>query len=155
VFDFAWWFNPSRNGCRCGLKGRRIVTRQFISTGSEWERLAGYSRAVVDGNEVFVSGTVGFCRATGSFPEGAAAQAEQAIDIIAWALNEAGAEVLDIVRVCVFIPDRADVPAVSEVVARRLGPARAANTTICSPLAVAEAKVEIEVTARVRRAESG
>jgi hypothetical protein len=44
------------------------------------------------------------------------------------------------------------VPAVSEVVARRLGPARAANTTICSPLAVAEAKVEIEVTARKRRA---
>ncbi len=57
-------------------------------------------------------------------------------------------------RVRVFIPDRADVPAVSEVVARRLGPARAANTTICSPLAVAEAKVEIEVTARKRRAES-
>jgi enamine deaminase RidA (YjgF/YER057c/UK114 family) len=134
--------------------GRRVVTRQFISTGSEWERLAGYSRAVVDGNEVFVSGTVGFDRATGRFPEGAAAQAEKAIDIIAWALKEAGAEVLDIVRVRVFIPDRTDVPAVSEVVARRLGPARASNTTVCSPLAVAEAKVEIEVTARKRRVES-
>jgi enamine deaminase RidA (YjgF/YER057c/UK114 family) len=133
--------------------GARVMTRQFISTGSEWERLAGYSRAVVDGNEVFVSGTVGFDRATGAFPEGAAAQAETAIDIIAWALQEAGAEVLDIVRVRVFIPDRADVPAVSEVVARRLGPARAANTTICSALPVAEAKVEIEVTARKRRGE--
>jgi enamine deaminase RidA (YjgF/YER057c/UK114 family) len=135
-------------------QGRGGVTRQYISTGSEWERLAGYSRAVVDGNEVFVSGTVGFDRASGAFPEGAAAQAEKAIDIIVWALTEAGAEVLDIVRVRVFVPDRLDVPAVSEVVARRLGPARAANTTICSPLAVAGAKVEIEVTARKRRAES-
>jgi enamine deaminase RidA (YjgF/YER057c/UK114 family) len=132
---------------------RRSVTRQFISTGSEWERLAGYSRAVVDGNEVFVSGTVGFDRATGRLPEGAAAQAETAIDTIAWALQEAGADVLDIVRVRVFIPDRADVPAVSQVVARRLGAARAANTTICSALPVPEAKVEIEVTARKRRAE--
>ena len=134
-------------------KGRGDVTRKFILTGSEWERLAGYSRAVVDGTEVFVSGTVGFDRAAGAFPQGAAAQAEKAIDIIAWALTEAGAELLDIVRVRVFIPDRADVPAVSEVVARRLGPARAANTTVCAPLAVAEAKVEIEVTARKRRVE--
>jgi enamine deaminase RidA (YjgF/YER057c/UK114 family) len=130
------------------------MTRQFISTGSEWERLAGYSRAVVDGNEVFVSGTVGFDRLTGTFPDGAAAQAETAIDTIVWALNEAGAQVLDIVRVRVFIPDRADVPAVSQVVARRLGPARAANTTICSALPVAEAKVEIEVTARKLRPDS-
>ena len=128
----------------------RLRRGEAAAVQTEPTVFAGYSRAVVDGNEVFVSGTVGFDHATGRFPEGAAPQAEKAIDIIAWALKEAGAEVLDIVRVRVFIPDRADVPAVSEVVARRLGSARATNTTICSPLAVAEAKVEIEVTARKR-----
>ncbi len=125
-------------------------TRRFITTGSKWEALAGYSRAVVDGREIFVSGTVGFDRATGTLPEGAEEQTEKAIDTIEWALGEAGASLLDIVRVRVFVPDRADVEAVSRVVARRIGPARAANTTICAPLPVAEAKVEIEVEARLR-----
>jgi enamine deaminase RidA (YjgF/YER057c/UK114 family) len=126
------------------------VTRRFITTGSKWEALAGYSRAVVDGREVFVSGTVGFDRTTGAFPETAAEQADKAIDTIAWALGEAGGSLLDIVRVRVFVPDRADVEAVSQVVARRIGPARAANTTICAPLPVEEAKVEIEVEARLQ-----
>ena len=125
------------------------VTRRFITTGSRWEALAGYSRAVVDGREIFVSGTVGFDRETGAFPAEAAAQAETAIDTIEWALGEAGASLLDIVRVRVFVPDRADVEAVSMVIARRIGPARAANTTICAPLPVDEAKVEIEVEARL------
>ncbi len=126
------------------------MSRRFITTGSTWEALAGYSRAVVDGRDVFVSGTVGFDRQTGKFADTAAAQAETSIDTIEWALGEAGATLMDIVRVRVFIPDRADVPAVSEVIARRLGPARAANTTICAALPVEEAKVEIEVTARLR-----
>jgi len=125
------------------------MSRRFITTGSKWETLAGYSRAVVDGREVFVSGTVGFDRVTGAFPEPAAEQAEMAIDTIEWALREAGASLLDIVRVRVFVPDRADVEAVSKVVARRIGAARAANTTICAPLPVEEAKVEIEVEARL------
>ncbi len=125
------------------------MSRRFITTGSKWEALAGYSRAVVDGREIFVSGTVGFDRATGAFPEGAAAQADKAIDTIEWALGEAGATLLDIVRVRIFVPDRADVEAVSKVVAKRIGPARAANTTICSPLPVDEARVEIEVEARL------
>jgi enamine deaminase RidA (YjgF/YER057c/UK114 family) len=126
------------------------MPRQFITTGSRWEALAGYSRAVVDGNDIFVSGTVGADMATGAFPPGAAAQAEKAIDTIEWALGQAGAAVADIVRVRVFIPDLADVEAVSKVIARRLGPARAANTTVCAPLAVPQAKVEIEVTSRRR-----
>ncbi|MEJ1160127.1 Rid family hydrolase [Prosthecomicrobium sp. N25] len=123
------------------------MTRRFISTGSVYESLAGYSRAVVDGNWVFVSGTVGADFATGRFAEGAAAQAEKSIDTIEWALGEAGARVEDVVRVRVIVPNTADVAAVSQVVARRLGPARAANTTFCAPLAVPEALVEIEVTA--------
>ena len=125
------------------------MSRRFITTGSKWEALAGYSRAVVDGREIFVSGTVGFDRTSGAFPETAAEQAENAIDTIEWALREADAKLLDIVRVRVFIPDRSDVEAVSKVIARRIGPARAANTTICSPLPVENAKVEIEVEARL------
>lgn len=126
------------------------MARRFITTGSKWEALAGYSRAVVDGRDIFVSGTVGFDRATGLFAEGADAQAETAIDTIEWALKEAGASLLDIVRVRVFVPDRHDIEAVSQVIARRIGPARAANTTICAPLPVEAAKVEIEVMARLR-----
>lgn len=61
--------------------------------------------------------------------------------------GEAGAALTDVVRVRVYVPDIADLEAVVGVVARRLGPARAANTTVCAPLAVPEAKVEIEVTA--------
>jgi enamine deaminase RidA (YjgF/YER057c/UK114 family) len=69
------------------------------------------------------------------------------LDIIERALREVDAALLDVVRVRVFVPDRADIEAVSGVLKKRLGAARAANTTVCSPLAVDEAKVEIEVTA--------
>ena len=121
--------------------------RKFISTGSPWEALAGYSRAVVDGRWVFVSGTVGYDPRTNTWPPTAQAQAEMSLDIIERALRDAGAALRDVVRVRAFVPDRADVEAVSGVLKRRLGAARAANTTVCSPLAVDEAKVEIEVTA--------
>ncbi len=123
------------------------MPRRFISTGSAYEAMAGYSRAVVSGDWVFVSGTVGADFSTGQFADGPAAQTERAIDTIAWALGEAGAAIVDIVRIRVIVPNPADVPTVSGIVARRLGPSRAANTTICSPLAVPEALVEIEVTA--------
>lgn len=123
------------------------MARSFISTGLVYETLAGYSRAVVDGRFVFVSGTVGVDPATGAFADGPEAQTERAIDTIEWALGQAGAAIGDVVRVRVYIPDRDHVTRISQVVARRLGPARAANTTICAPLAVAEAHVEIEVTA--------
>ncbi|RDI26064.1 enamine deaminase RidA (YjgF/YER057c/UK114 family) [Pseudacidovorax intermedius] len=122
--------------------------RRFIQSGSRWEELAGYARAVVDGRWVFVSGTVGQDFRTGRFPEGAEAQAELALDTIGSALAEAGAGFDDVVRVRVYVPDRGDVVAVSQALRRRLGDNRPANTTVCSPLAVEGARVEIEVTAR-------
>ena len=130
-------------------RDRAVATtrRRFISSGSPWEALAGYSRAVVDGRWVFVSGTVGYDRRTETWPATAEGQARVALDIIERALDEAGVTLLDVVRVRVYVPDRADVDAVSAVLKERLGAARAANTAICSPLAVAEAKVELEVTA--------
>jgi enamine deaminase RidA (YjgF/YER057c/UK114 family) len=127
------------------------VTRRFITSGSRYEKLARYSRAVVDGAFVFVSGTVGADFATGRFPRGARAQTEKAIDTIEAALAQAEAGLLDIVHVRVFVPERRDVVAVSRVIARRIGPSGAANTTICARLPVAAAKVEIEVTAIRRR----
>jgi enamine deaminase RidA (YjgF/YER057c/UK114 family) len=102
---------------------------------------------VVDGRWVFVSGTVGYDRRTNTWPPTGDAQAELAFDIIERALGEAGAVLLDVVRARVYVPDHADVAAVTAVVKRRLGAARAANTTICAPLAVEHARVEIEVTA--------
>jgi len=121
--------------------------RKFISSGSPWEALAGYSRAVVDGRWVFVSGTVGYDLRTKTWPPTADSQATKALDIIERALRAGGAGLLDVVRVRVYVPDRADVQAVSAVIKKRLGAARAANTTVGAPLAVDNAKVEIEVTA--------
>ena len=121
--------------------------RAFISSGSPWEALAGYSRAVVDGRWVFVSGTVGYDARTNTWPSTADGQARVALDIIERALREAGATLLDVVRVRVYVPDRGDVAAVSAVIKERLGAARAANTTICTPLPVEHSKVEVEVTA--------
>jgi enamine deaminase RidA (YjgF/YER057c/UK114 family) len=125
-----------------------MSARRFIHSGSPWEELAGYARAVVEGDWVFVSGTVGVDFATGRFAGTAEAQASQALDIIAEALAQAGAGLGDVVRVRVYVPDRADVAAVSRVLKQRMGDNRPANTTVCCPLAVEEAKVEIEVTAR-------
>jgi len=125
------------------LSGRRT-----ISSGSPWEELAGYSRAVVDGDWIFVSGTVGQDFASLAMQASAAAQTEQALDTIEKALLQAGACISDVVRVRVFVPAREDVVAVSSVLKQRLGPTRPTNTTVCCPLAVDGAKVEIEVTAR-------
>ena len=122
--------------------------RRFISSGSPWEELAGYSRAVVDGDWVLVSGTIGMDLKSMHMPESAGAQADCALDTIEAALVQAGATMNDVVRVRVYVPERGDVAEVSAVIKRRLGAARATNTTVCCALAVEGAKVEIEVSAR-------
>ena len=124
-----------------------MAMREHVLSGSPFEELAGYARAVVVGECIYVSGTVGYDFAAGTLPETAEGQAEQALDTIAWALGQARAGLGDVVRVRVFVPDPADVGAVSAVLKRRLGHARPANTTVCAPLAVPGCKVEIEVDA--------
>jgi enamine deaminase RidA (YjgF/YER057c/UK114 family) len=133
------------------------MTRRFISSGSPWEALAGYSRAVVQGDWVFVSGTVGIDPATQTLPDSAEAQTDNALDIIEFALAQVPARLDDTVRVRAYVPQRADVPAVAAVLKRRLGAARATNTTVCCPLAVEGARVEIEITALLQppQAETG
>jgi enamine deaminase RidA (YjgF/YER057c/UK114 family) len=124
--------------------------RAFISSGTPYEAMAGYSRAVVEGDWAFVSGTVGVDPATGQWAGSTRDQAWQAIDTIEAALTRAGFELLDVVRVVVHLASRDDVAVVSEVIRTRFGPGRPANTTLCTPLALDVCKVEIEVTAKRR-----
>src|SRR5690242_8600894 len=82
--------------------------RRLISSGSMFEADVGYSRAVVDGEWVFVSGTTGFDYGTMTIADGVIEQAEQALRNIVQALAEAGSSLADVVRVHYILPDAAD-----------------------------------------------
>src|SRR5438445_11093529 len=82
--------------------------RRFVSSGSPWEELAGYSRAVVDGRWVFVSGTVGYDLRTKTWPPTAETQHATALDTNERAMRGAGATLPGGDRVRVYIPNRAD-----------------------------------------------
>ena len=125
--------------------------RWAIRTGSRFEELAGYSRAVVDGEWVFVSGTAGFDPATGDFPDDPEAQARHALAQIGDALKQAGGELSDIVRVRVYLSDRDHVMAASRVLGAAFADPRPTNTTIVCGFADPAIMVEIETTALVRR----
>src|SRR4051794_40096960 len=90
--------------------GEAIVTRRLISSGSSFEREIGYSRAVVDGEWIFVSGTTGFDYRTMTIAPGIVAQAEQCLRNIFEALDQAGASLADVVRVMYIVPDAQEFP---------------------------------------------
>lgn len=121
--------------------------RQLVSSGSTFEREIGYSRAVVAGGWVFVSGTTGFDYATMTIQDDVVAQAEQTIRNIEHALQEAGASLADVVRVHYILPSAADFPACWPVLKRAFGEVRPAATMIEAGLADPRMKIEIEVTA--------
>jgi enamine deaminase RidA (YjgF/YER057c/UK114 family) len=123
------------------------VNRRLISSGSTFERDIGYSRAVVQGGWVFVSGTTGFDYATMTIAEDIETQAEQALKNIVAALAEAGASVADVVRVHYILPDAAEFPRCWPVLRRYFGNVRPAATMIAAGLADPRMKIEIEVTA--------
>src|SRR5215471_7546136 len=81
------------------------MTRRLISSGSSFEAEIGYSRAVVDGDWVFVSGTTGFDYRTMTIATDIVEQAEQCFENIQAALAEAGATLDDVVRVQYIVPD--------------------------------------------------
>jgi len=125
------------------------MTRRLVSSGSTFEAEIGYSRAVVSGEWVFVSGTTGFDYAAMTIePDDVAAQCERAMRNIDAALREAGAAVADIVRVRYILPDPADFPACWPVLRRWLGEVRPAATMLAAGLADPRMRIEIEVTAR-------
>ena len=126
------------------------MTRRLISSGSTFEQQIGYSRAVVDAEWVFVSGTTGFDYAAMTIVDDVAAQAEQCLRNIDSALREAGASFADIVRVTYVLPRADDFPACWPVLRRWFGEVRPAAMMISAGLADPRMKIEIEVTARKR-----
>lgn len=128
------------------------MTRRCIASGSTFERDIGYSRAVVDGDWIFVSGTTGFDYATMSIADDVVIQAEQCFRNIDAALKQAGAGLGDVVRVRYVVPDAADFEPCWPVLRKYLGEVRPAATMICAGLADPRIRIEIEVTARRRSA---
>ena len=122
--------------------------RGLISSGSQFEAAIGYSRAVVDGRWVFVSGTTGFDYNTMEISSDAAEQADQAMRNIGRALAEAGSAFADVVRVRYILPDAADFEPCWPVLRRYFGEVRPAATMIGAGLSDPRMRIEIEVTAR-------
>lgn len=132
------------------------MSRRRISSGSRFEELARYSRAVVDGDLVVVSGTIGPDPESGDMPESAEAQARNCFATIGQALQEAGASLDDVIRCGVYITGVEHLQDVVKVLAENFDHVRPANTTLICQIPVPGAKVEIEVMARVRsRGEPG
>lgn len=131
---------------------RYAMPRRLISFGSTFEVEIGYSRAVVAGEWVFVSGTTGFDYGTMTISENVVEQAEQCFRNIEAALREAGATLADVVRVTYMLPNAEDFPACWPVLRRHFGAIRPAATMIEAGLADPRMKIEIEVTARIRPA---
>ncbi|PTQ11552.1 hypothetical protein CLG96_08955 [Sphingomonas oleivorans] len=124
------------------------MTRKLISSGSPFEKSVGYSRAVVDGDWCFVSGTTGYDYATMTMPERAADQARNALATIEKALGEAGFTLAHVVRATYYFSDAAYWNEVGPVLGDAFGEIRPAATALVVGLVKPEMKVEIEVTAR-------
>lgn len=127
------------------------MTRRLISTGSPFEKTAGYSRAVSDGDFCWVAGTTGYDYATMVMPERVEDQTRNAMNTIAAALAEAGFSLADVVRANYYITDDAFVDAVFPILGEYFSEIRPAATMIVCRLNKPEMKIEIEVTARKRR----
>jgi enamine deaminase RidA (YjgF/YER057c/UK114 family) len=125
------------------------MTRRLIGSGSSFERDIGYSRAVVDGEWVFVSGTTGFDYSTMTIAEDLEQQTEQCLRNVASALEQAGATMADVVRVTYLLPEAADFPRCWPVLRRWFGTIRPAATMMAVGLADPRMRIEIEVTARI------
>ena len=121
--------------------------RKRISTSSPYEKIASFSRAVVQGDWVFASGCTGYDPDTDGISEDPAEQAEQAFRLVEWLLDEAGFGLADVVRVVVYLADREDFEAVASVVGARFRGIDPANTTVEARLVDPRMKVEIEITA--------
>ena len=123
------------------------MTRLLISSGSTFEQDIGYSRAVVVGDWVFVSGTTGFDYASMSIAEGLVEQTEQCLKNIASALQQAGSSLADVVRVTYVLPNGAEFPECWPVLRKYFGEVRPAAMMISAGLADPRMRIEIEVTA--------
>ena len=123
------------------------MNRRLISSGSTFEQQIGYSRAVVVGDWIFVSGTTGFDYSKMIIAEGLLEQTEQCLKNIAAALEQAGSVLADVVRVTYILPNGAEFPECWPVLRKYFGEVRPAATMICANLADPRMRIEIEVTA--------
>jgi enamine deaminase RidA (YjgF/YER057c/UK114 family) len=126
------------------------MSRKLISTGSPFEKTAGYSRAVVQGNWCFVSGTTGYDYSTMTMPDSVEDQTRNCLATIAAALTEGGFAMADAVRARYYITDQSYVDRVFPVLGETFGEIRPAATMIVCQLNKPEMKIEIEVTALKR-----
>jgi enamine deaminase RidA (YjgF/YER057c/UK114 family) len=126
------------------------VARRLISSGSRFEHEMAYSRAVVDGDWVFVAGTTGFDYEAMSISDDIVQQTEQCFKNIQGALGQAGAEFADVVRVNYILPNAQRFAECWPVMRKYLGEIRPAGTMICAGLVDPRMLIEIEVTARKR-----
>lgn len=124
------------------------MTKRLISSGSAFEKVAGYSRAVVDGDWIHVSGTTGFDYAKMTISDDLEAQARQVFRNIAAALQDAGSSLDDVVRVTYYLTDRADFQKLAPIFGEHFAKARPAATAVVCGLVDERMKIEIEVTAR-------
>jgi enamine deaminase RidA (YjgF/YER057c/UK114 family) len=123
------------------------MNRTLISSGSTFEAEIGYSRAVSQGDWVFVSGTTGFDYSTMSIADGLEQQTEQCLKNIEAALSKAGSSLRDVVRVTYVLPNADDFPRCWPVLRKYLGEVRPAAMMISAGLADPRMQIEIEVTA--------
>jgi len=129
------------------------MSRRLVSTGSPFEKTAGFSRAVVDGDFCFVAGTTGYDYATMVMPADVRSQSRNCFKTIEAALKEAGFAMADIVRATYYITDIRDVDAHFAVCGEILGDIRpAATLLVVVGLLKPEMKIEVEVTAKRRTA---
>ena len=129
------------------------MSRRLISTGSPFEKTAGYSRAVIDGDFAFVAGTTGYDYATMTMPADITDQTRNCFRTIEAALRDGGFAMADIVRATYYVTDAGDADAVFAVCGEKLGDIRpAATLLVVAGLLKREMKVEIEVTAKRRTA---
>jgi len=124
------------------------MARRLISSGSTFEREIGFSRAVVDDDWVFVSGTTGFAYESMTISDDIVEQTEQCLRNIESALTQAGATFRDVVRVTYILPSAEDFPACWPTLRKYFGDVRPAATMISARLVDPRIKIEIEVTAR-------
>ena len=123
--------------------------RRRISSGSSFEAVAGYSRAVVDGDYVHVSGTTGFDYAAMTIDQDVTSQTHQCFRNITAALREADCTLDDVIRVHYYLTDAAAFDHLAPIFGQYFAKARPAATAVICGLVDARMKIEIEVTARI------
>jgi enamine deaminase RidA (YjgF/YER057c/UK114 family) len=129
------------------------MSRRLISTGSPFEKAGGFSRAVIDGDFAFVAGTTGYDYATMTMPADVTSQTRNCFKTVEAALKDGGFTLADVVRATYYVVDAADADAVLSVCGETLGEIRpAATLLVVAALLKPEMKVEVEVTAKRRKA---